>query len=76
VEREGDGEVEGVVCGFVDHDETVSGRIDVGGRDGELRKKATYFSSENLLRSTLSSGAVIKSISCPISVWYVVCEAT
>lgn len=30
-------------------------------------------SSENLLRSTASSGAVIKSISCPISVWNVTC---
>ena len=39
-----------------------------------MKEERAYFSSENLLRSTLSSGAVIKSMSCPISVWYVVCH--
>ena len=34
-------------------------------------KGATYLASENLLRSTSSSGAVMRSISCPMSVWKV-----
>ena len=38
-------------------------------REKEGRGKA-YRSKENLLRSTLSSGAVMRSTSWPISVWY------
>ncbi len=33
---------------------------------------STHFFSENLLKSTSSSGAVIKLISCSISVWNIV----
>lgn len=69
VEREGDGEVERVVGGLVDDDEVVpvesppkllSARLDGGRR--VMTRETAYFSSENLLKSTTSSGAVIKSI--------------
>jgi hypothetical protein len=49
----------------------LSGLKELGsGRAGEDK---SHFSSENLLRSTPSSGAVNKSMSCPISARYVVC---
>ncbi len=37
----------------------------------DVNENSTYFFRENLLTSTSSSGAVIKSMSCPISVWNV-----
>lgn len=68
VEGEGDGEVEGVVCSLVDDDEVVSeyseDRVSEGERAWPVKEhEGTYFSRENLLRSTESSGAVMRSMS-------------
>ena len=63
------GQVEGIVGCLVNDNETVSRRED--GQFREEKKEVyliSYFSKENLLRSILSSGAVMRSMSWPNSV--------